>query len=334
MANAHHSSGKLRVGLGLLFHISPSNVPINFAFSLVFGLLTGNVCVVRLSSRNTPTETVIISSVTKLLKSDKFRHLRSGIHLIKYEKDDEINSFWLSQADGRIVWGGDTTVSHMRSFLSKPRSREIAFSDRYSFSVIGASGILKSTADELKQLCENAFNDIYLMDQYACSSPQLLVWLGDGAEVERAKMKFWSCFYEHVRSRFRMEPIDVMNKFVEIHQNVIGNDNIARIDNYKNLVCRVEIDKLSVNQQEQRGHYGTVHEVSVPSLGDLAPLVTERCQTLTYFGVDRDQLQSFLISNHLRGIDRIVPIGSALDMNFYWDGYDIISSLSRVVDVQ
>ena len=29
---------QLRIGLGLVFHISPANVPVNFAFSLVFSL--------------------------------------------------------------------------------------------------------------------------------------------------------------------------------------------------------------------------------------------------------------------------------------------------------
>ena len=30
------SDGKLRLGLGAVFHIAPSNVPVNFAFSFVF----------------------------------------------------------------------------------------------------------------------------------------------------------------------------------------------------------------------------------------------------------------------------------------------------------
>jgi len=36
----------------------------------------------------------------------------------------------------------------------------------------------------------------------------------------------------------------------------------------------------------------------------------------------------------LSGIDRIVPVGKALDMDVTWDGYDIVRSLSRVIDVK
>lgn len=42
----------LRVGLGPVFHLAPSNVPINFAYSLAFGLLAGNSNIVRLPSRH------------------------------------------------------------------------------------------------------------------------------------------------------------------------------------------------------------------------------------------------------------------------------------------
>ena len=38
--NLHN--GELRIGLGSIFHITPSNVPLNFAYSFAFGLLTGN----------------------------------------------------------------------------------------------------------------------------------------------------------------------------------------------------------------------------------------------------------------------------------------------------
>ena len=46
--------GKLRLGLGLVFHIAPSNVPINFAYTFVFGLLAGNSNIVRLPSNQFP----------------------------------------------------------------------------------------------------------------------------------------------------------------------------------------------------------------------------------------------------------------------------------------
>ena len=38
--------------------------------------------------------------------------------------------------------------------------------------------------------------------------------------------------------------------------------------------------------------------------------------------------------NNLLGIDRVVPIGKALDISLIWDGYDVIDSLSRTITLE
>ena len=45
---------KIAYGRGLAYHIGPSNVPMNFAFSLFYSLLAGNPTIVRLPSLNFP----------------------------------------------------------------------------------------------------------------------------------------------------------------------------------------------------------------------------------------------------------------------------------------
>ena len=46
-----YKSKNLMVGRGIVLHITPSNVPLNFAYSFVFGMLSGNTNLVRLPSR-------------------------------------------------------------------------------------------------------------------------------------------------------------------------------------------------------------------------------------------------------------------------------------------
>ena len=46
-----HAYNELLLGRGITFHIAPSNVAVNFAYSLFAGLLTGNTNVVRLPSK-------------------------------------------------------------------------------------------------------------------------------------------------------------------------------------------------------------------------------------------------------------------------------------------
>jgi hypothetical protein len=63
----------------------------------------------------------------------------------------------------------------------------------------------------------------------------------------------------------------------------------------------------------------------------LRRIVDKRYQTLTCFGVDLHALAQTVVSHGLAGIDRVVPVGKALDIGVIWDGYDIIRTLSRVV---
>jgi len=115
--------------------------------------------------------------------------LARALLLIRYDHNDALNAFWLSIANGRIIWGGDETVQHMRTFPTPVRSREIAFPDRYSICAIKPDAILNLDDNALHGFCEQFYNDIYIMDQAACSSPQLLIWMGEGEEVIAAKDK-------------------------------------------------------------------------------------------------------------------------------------------------
>lgn len=39
------------------------------------------------------------------------------------------------------------------------------------------------------------------------------------------------------------------------------------------------------------------------------------------------------VARRLRGIDRIVPIGQAMDIGATWDGCDLVRTLSRVISL-
>ena len=58
----------IRLGRGIVFHIAPANVPVNFAFSLCFGLIAGNSNVVRVSSKYMPQVDIICAVINTLLK--------------------------------------------------------------------------------------------------------------------------------------------------------------------------------------------------------------------------------------------------------------------------
>jgi hypothetical protein len=325
---------RVQTGLGLVFHICPSNVPVNFAFSMAFGLLSGNSCVLRLSSAESQTTTLIAQTVFDLLNDPTHAAMREALLLLRYEHNDAINAFWLSKADGRIVWGGDETVQHMRGFPVPPRSREITFPDRYSLCTLQPDAILCLGDEGLEALCGQLYNDIYLMDQAACSSPQLVAWIGDKDKVNAAQDKLWPRFVAFADERYGIRAVQAMDKLVTACEAAITKPNVKNIKRQGDSLYRIDLDALSVDQDKCRGYSGTVHEVILSSLEDLSPIVTEVYQTLTYFGFDRNDMIEYVSSSSLRGIDRVVPVGQALEMDIFWDGFDIIASLSRIVDIR
>ncbi len=126
--------GRTRLGLGFVFHIAPSNVPVNFAFSFVFGLLSGNANIVRVPSRPYPQIDVICSAINKLFNFDKYKQLKSMTAFVRYEQNNEITGMFSADCNARIIWGGDETIRNIRRLSVPERSVEIAFCDRYSFS--------------------------------------------------------------------------------------------------------------------------------------------------------------------------------------------------------
>ena len=49
-------------------------------------------------------------------------------------------------------------------------------------------------------------------------------------------------------------------------------------------------------------------------------------------GYEKSKLLNILKKNRIKGIDRIVPIGNSHKMDTKWDGYDMIYSLTRVIN--
>jgi hypothetical protein len=177
-------NGEARLGLGVVFHITPSNVPVNFAFSFVFGLLSGNANIVRVPSKSFPQIGIICAAVDRLFAFNKYRSIKAMTAFVRYEKNDKITGKFSAKCNARIIWGGDVTIRNIRKIASVPeRCVDIAFSDRYSLCVIDAPSVIKLDETGLIRLSERFYNDTYLMDQNACSSPHLIVWQGVEKEV-------------------------------------------------------------------------------------------------------------------------------------------------------
>lgn len=325
---------RVRLGRGLVFHIAPANVPVNFAFSFVFALLSGNASIVRVSSKDFLQTIVICRSINKLFALEKFSRLGEMAAFVRYSQNDAITAEFSSRCNARIIWGGDHAIKSIRKLPIPERGIEVVFSDRYSFCILDAESVFQANDVDLAALARGFFNDVFLMGQNACSSPHLVVWKGAGDDVVQAKQRFWSSVFDVTAEKFDLQPVDAVEKFTLLCQNAIDFENIEEVERHGNYLYRIALKNLPVQMDSIRGKFGMLYEYHTEELVDIAYIVNSKYQTLTYYGVEKTELLDFVVANRLSGIDRIVAVGAALDIGVIWDGYDIVRSLSRVIDFQ
>lgn len=320
---------KNRVGRGSVLHISPSNVPTNFAYSMVFGLLSGNNNIIRLPSKNFPQIKLLCDILIKISKKKKFRKCFKRLLLIKYDNSDLISSQLSKDVEARIIWGGDKTVNKFKSFITKPRCIDLAFANRYSISVIDSNKIERLNSKDLKILAKKFYNDTYTMDQFGCSSPNSVFWLGKNND---AKKNFWFQLSKIVNKEYDLDLSGANKKISNLMNYTLGKNKKfkANVKNF-NLVT-LKSKKLNFNNFENI-HFGTFFEINLSNINSLQKYTSEKLQTITYYGTDFITIKKFIINNKIKGIDRIVPIGRAFDLTPEWDGVDIISTLSRTIGV-
>lgn len=325
------ASTALRLGRGIAFHIAPGNVPVNFAYTLVAGMLAGNNNVVRVSSKEFPQVDLIVAHMRKLVSDERWSDISQRNALVRYDHQSDATIFFSSFADVRVIWGGNETIKRIREAPLPPRSFDICFAERYSICAINPDAVMVADDAEICSLAERFYNDTYLFDQNACSAPHIVFWK-NAENLERAKEKFWSAVHGIASQKYNLQPIQGVDKLTALYREAIETDASAEKmpDNY---VVRTELHNLPKNIDDFRCTGGFFSEYTIDALDEIAPIITRKYQTLAYYGFEKSELESFVKNNRLSGIDRIVPIGRTTDFSLTWDGYNLIEAMSRIVDM-
>ncbi|MDC6482282.1 acyl-CoA reductase [Pelagibacteraceae bacterium] len=325
----NYYSKNISLGRGNIFHIAPSNVPMNFAYSLAFGLLSGNNNIVRISSRKFFQVDILCKILKKIIYKKKFKSLKNRICLIKYEKSDLISAQISSKSDGRLIWGGDETINLFKKFTTPPRCIDLTFPNRYSFMIIGTNKISDFRETKLNNMINRFYNDAYLMDQQGCSSPQSIIWVGKNSK--KIQKLFWKKLNNIVALKYANDISVASKKFSRISSAAIESDQIFKLEFNNFNLAKLKMSKLDKNLDKIQCHFGTFVEGSFKNLDEVKNIITNKFQTLIYYGIDHKEVKNFIFESKLKGIDRIVPVGRAFDMGLIWDGYDIIKNLSRSI---
>jgi len=311
--------------LGKVFHVCPSNVDTIFVYSLFVSLLAGNKNILRISSREQPEFLdFLFEIINQLLSNEKYSVLRDYINLISYPHSEEISTYLSGSSDARIIWGGDRTAGIFKSLKGNPRSRDIVFSDRFSFSLVGANGLLLASVAERKDMIKRFYNDSYTFDQKGCSSPQEIYFLGSEDECVAASTLFYEALDEVASEEYELDDASLTSlKFNQVVHDAI--EGIA-----SKIVFQTAVTYAVTKEKELLSHAcggGYFYQRSIRSVKEIRSVISPKIQTISYYGLGKNELEELLKLTYGLGVDRIVPFGSALNFDYVWDGYNLIEAL-------
>ena len=95
----------------------------------------------------------------------------------------------------------------------------------------------------------------------------------------------------------------------------------------------IDLDNLEKDFTNKKGQYGYFYQIKNLSLKKFFKISNSKIQTITYFGLNKLTINNQIKKYNPRGIDRVVPIGQSSRMGFTWDGFNMIESLSRKIEV-
>ena len=320
--------GKLRrlLGRGIVFHIAPSNVAVNFAYSCIAALLAGNASIVRLPSKAFPQVDIICRILCEILQV--LPELRLYFLFVRYGHTEEVHRIYSAMCDTRIIWGGDQTIAVLRAAPLSPRANEITFADRRSLAIIQADHYLHQDERSHARIAQDFYNDTYLTDQNACTSPRLVIWMGNNRK--EARTRFWRVLHALVRKKYDIQPIQTIDKYTALLR-LSALHEVKLIPMPDHLIMRAEAAQISSDLMDDTMNSGFFVEYEADSFEELLPLCTNRCQTISCCGVDISALAEFIVQHGTRGVDRIVSLGHSMDFSLTWDGVDLIRTMSRQV---
>ena len=320
----HNSEIYLAKPVGKVFHLCPSNVDTMFIYSLVLALLAGNKNVVRISSKlDNDFIFKLFDFFNRLLNSEEYKLLIEYINIITYEHSDKLNQEISLSVNGRIIWGGDLTVDQFKKYTTKPKVKDLFFTDKVSLSLINVQN-LSDFNDSFSDIVRNLYNDIYTFNQKGCSSPHSLFIIGKNINKKEILESIYNRLTELASTNYKEDINSIAS--LKLNQSAIDiiDQRVIKSINYSNYII---FSRLKSNQVPHSCGAGYLYYELLDKVDEVIPYINAKTQTITYSGMNKSEINKLLSKTDVETVDRVVPLGKALDFDYIWDGYNIFMEL-------
>ena len=303
--------------LGVLFHIAAGNVDALPAYSVVEGLLAGNINILKLPSGDNGLSVLLMQ---ELIKAEP--RLAPYIYVFDVPST-EVESMrrLASLASAVVVWGGDEAVRAARN-MAEPNTAVISWGHKLSFAYAGVD----VTDDELELLAEEICNT----NQLLCSSPQGIFYDSESEDEAREFAKRFLAILAKKSRELGEVGIGMRAKSALLLYNEVlcGNENVYKSGG-------VSVIYYSDSELTLSYLYRNVYVKRLPKSKILSTLWHKKgyLQTCAVLGFKegREEVCELLARCGLTHISR--ADASRLRMGYAHDGAYPLALYTRIVDI-
>ena len=303
--------------LGILFHIAAGNVDLLPAYSVIEGLLVGNINILKLPTGDNGLSVKLLKELIKEEPSLTDYIYVFDVPSTEVETIKKLSSF----ADATIVWGGDETQKAARNFVDI-HSSVIAWGHKLSFTYVD----MNVEDEELEKLCES----ICISNQLFCSSSQGIYVNTDKVEDLHVLAERLLPIFASVSKRIGTLPLTMKakNSLLLYNEKLEGNKNIYS-DSGVSIIVK-EDNKLELSYLYQNIWIKALKE------DDIIKVLKPNKNLLQTVSINNKLLNREKIADNLikAGVTRVVPLGenSRMISGESHDGEYPLRRYSRIVE--
>lgn len=312
---------------GLVVHWMAGNVPTLGFLSLIQGILTKNSNLIKAPSASNELLSELLTQISNTTvegSSITGKELMDTVAVIRYERSQKALAEKISkEADVRLFWGSDESVSVLKSLKSKMSVTDLTFSNKVSIMMVDEDCLKNETENIVRKIAL----DMSVFEQKACASPHtIFIETEDQEQINRFAIALKDALQKILRT---------LPKEVPTQQETSAILNLrAKYDMFHEAWYSdgLEFSILNDNEKKVGPAIGnrTIFLRGVNNLVEVSEYLPDNIQSvgIKSSGEKFDQVTMALAN---AGVQRFSEIGSMTQFEMPWDGYIISQKLVRWV---
>ncbi len=309
--------------LGVLMHIGAGNTLGLSAFSVLEGLLTGNINILKLPEYEGG---ISLEILMRLIEIEP--RLKPYIYVADISsKDKDIIKQLVDAVNAVVVWGADAAIESIRQ-LTPPTVSIIEYGHRLSFAYYTKHGNIEN---DIKSLAK----EIIMTDQLYCSSPQCVFYETDSREeLER----FSYLLSDYMNHYVRQYPLS--KKSMDIQSQITWTQELIKMEEILDIKKLISKDKTQYSvmidyQSELKPSPLHRHIWVMPiKRKDIFNIIRKHKGHLQTVGLSCKKEELDVLSHifYSAGINRIMPCGMNTS-HYSGEPHDGIHALNRYIRI-